>query len=188
VVVAFSVDGGDGMRTERVVINPPVLAAGAVTDIHIVGSEQVKAVGIDWRRRFGRAPGARLTHGDLAADLAPYVQPERPTPADEAPVPAKVLSGAGDVRSEAAEGWRLRMAGLTIDRSTALPLMYDYDASAGAFSTFGYVRLGSLLLPQLRHEAPDTAAGRDEFLRAVLTALHVPPADAARIVRAAEHA
>ena len=80
-----------------------------------------------------------------------------------------------------------RTALLTIDRNNMLPLMYEYDSGTRGFSTVGYVRLGSAMLPQVTHNGPDNTTTRDQFLVKVLVGVLVPQRRAQKIVRAAEH-
>jgi hypothetical protein len=81
----------------------------------------------------------------------------------------------------------LRLAVLKIDRSTVLPVHYTYEEGISSYSTFGYVRLSSAMLPGLTYLGRDTPAVRDAFLVELLTALAIPEERARRIVRDAEH-
>jgi len=76
---------------------------------------------------------------------------------------------------------------LTIDRSTALPLMYEYDAIGACFRSVGFVRVGGRMVPEISHPAPDTPDGRDAFLLTVLMTLLIPERQARKIVRKAQH-
>jgi hypothetical protein len=76
---------------------------------------------------------------------------------------------------------------LTIDSSTALPLMYEYDPDDGYFRSMGYVRVGSMMATQVDHRGPDTLAARDEFLLKVLISVAVPERQARKIVKDAQH-
>ena len=170
VVVTFrgAVDGRPW--TERVVINPPILPAQGTTEIHIFRSETVTAAEVTWRSGLGRtrswstalAPGPQDGSTRAGADRVPAPRQETGFP-------------------------RTRVAVLRIDDSTALPLLYEYDPATAAFRTIGFVRLGGVMHPQTSHTAPDTDAGRDEFLRGILVALLIPASRAARIVRTADH-
>lgn len=80
-----------------------------------------------------------------------------------------------------------RAAVLTIDRSTALPLMYEYDVSGQCFRSVGFVRVGGRMIPEISHPAPDTPDGRDAFLLTVLRVLQIPDRQARKIVRKAQH-
>ncbi|MFI5694088.1 hypothetical protein ACIA58_19735 [Kribbella sp. NPDC051586] len=80
-----------------------------------------------------------------------------------------------------------RTAVLTIDRSTVLPLMYEYDQGAQSFRSVGFVRVGSRMVPEISHSAADTTAGRDDFLVTVLLSLLIPERAAQKIVRKAQH-
>jgi hypothetical protein len=82
---------------------------------------------------------------------------------------------------------RFRTAVLTLDRSSALPLTYEYDGQAGCFRTLGYVRVGATMVLDVIHAGPDTTIERDRFLMKVLSALTLPDGRARRIVSAALH-
>ncbi|MGQ0575074.1 MAG: hypothetical protein ACT4RN_12845 [Pseudonocardia sp.] len=82
---------------------------------------------------------------------------------------------------------RSRLALLTIDRDTILPLHYEYDAAAGCFRSLGYVRVGAAMAMAVSHTGPDTPDSRDAFLRKVLVAVAVPAQRARQVVRNAEH-
>ena len=86
--------------------------------------------------------------------------------------------------------WRMgvfRAVVLTIDRSTALPLMYEYDAIGACFRSVGFVRVGGRMVPEISHPASDTPDGRDAFLLTVLMTLLIPERQARKIVRKAQH-
>jgi len=81
-----------------------------------------------------------------------------------------------------------RMSVLHIDSDADLPLSYMYLPESGTFQTMGYVRLrGVTAWNGMTHTGPDTAEARDAFLMKVLTTLMVPPREARRIVRTADH-
>ncbi|MCC9707899.1 hypothetical protein E4N62_23130 [Streptomyces sp. MNU76] len=83
---------------------------------------------------------------------------------------------------------RHRVSVLHIDRDADLPLQYVYLPEKNAFRTLGYVRLrGVTVFDGVSHAGRDTDDQRDKFLLKVLTALLVPPREARRIVRTADH-
>lgn len=80
-----------------------------------------------------------------------------------------------------------RLAVLKIDRSTVLPLRYEYNEAISSYCTLGHVRLSSVMLPEVTYLGRDTPAVRDAFLTEVLLGLTIPEGQARRIVRDAEH-
>jgi hypothetical protein len=80
-----------------------------------------------------------------------------------------------------------RLAILPIDRSTILPLHYEYDETISSYRTVGYVRLSPVMLPEVIYLGRDTPAVRDDFLTEVLMGLAIPKKRARQIVRDAEH-
>jgi hypothetical protein len=168
-----------GMRRPRetVVINPPVLAAGAATRIHLVELADLETVEVSWRAVRGR------TRRWKSILPRPHAAADRPASS----VPDRAV-GAGRAAAAATSGeLSYRLSVLPIDRSTTLPLQYVYDAEQQQFSTAGYVRARGMMVPHLEHRAPDTSAGRDEFLHQLLAALLVPARQARRTVRRAHH-
>jgi hypothetical protein len=80
-----------------------------------------------------------------------------------------------------------RTAVLRIDRSTTLPLLYEYDEIDNRYRSLGYVRVGSAMVLGVEHPGPDVVSVRDEFLVKVLTSVLIPERRARKIVHRAEH-
>jgi hypothetical protein len=80
-----------------------------------------------------------------------------------------------------------RLAVLKIDRSTVLPLHYEYDETISSYRTLGYVRLPPAMLQEVTYRGQDTPAVRDDFLTEVLVGLTIRKERARQIVRDAEH-
>jgi hypothetical protein len=80
-----------------------------------------------------------------------------------------------------------RLTVLKIDRSTVLPLHYEYDETISLYRTLGYVRLSPVMLQEFTYRGQDTLAVRDDFLTEVLVGLTIPQERARQIVRDAEH-
>lgn len=80
-----------------------------------------------------------------------------------------------------------RTAVLRIDRSTTLPLLYEYDEIDHRYRSVGYVRVGSATVLGVEHPGPDAMTVRDEFLVKVLTSMLISERRARKIVRRAEH-
>lgn len=163
----------DGRRwTELVRPFQRVVRGGEQIHVHILRSETATTVTVRWRTsRLGGATHEWIEGIDGAA-------PDRTAPRG----PRSVLD---DVEMFLAN--RSRLAFLTIDRDTMLPLTYLYDADGRCFRSIGYVRVGAAMAMEVSHAGPDTPAVRDVFLTKALVAVAVPARRAADIVRRAEH-
>jgi hypothetical protein len=73
-----------------------------------------------------------------------------------------------------------RTAILTIDHSTVLPLLYEYDEGEHRYRSVGYVRVGSVMVPEVEHPGRDAVSVRDQFLIKVLISVMIRRAALAR--------